>query len=539
MKQFLSGLLAASIMTSIVATGVYAASTNATFQISLNALTVEDSTEEPTLPVMAKGTANMNVSVNGYGMITFQNQKAINTSDNASTITAAFSGATSTFSYSGTTYTVTLKQSSTGSSGLVGTVYPAGLVNFTVDTVNDISFSPAVASSGTAETDTVLQFKDYAGITASNFSNGSGGSNDLGNQTLDIAQVVYCDSSNTAIPLVESKSDLNGQGDGVKSGTTVYFLINEPFDNDSYFKVKASKGQNSKNISSIEVVSKYFTSELYSVYGGNQLTGGITTGRHSYVKVKLNELYTDDEYKITFDLKVSLTSSGEERYPNFVETSIDEDDITAIWLKNKVDEGDGDYSVGTSGSMINPLINDWNEILWYDEDGDLAHLRFFADSDVAAFYSKLSTKWSHDDYAAYFNDQDAYMFEFTGSPSLSSTSRADLSIYNPFVDVDGNETIDPTTATIYQIIDGDLYDVTDSFTYDEGDNGEMAYITRTRFLGTYIICEKPVEEAMSSDETLDEEEDLLPDEEITVTPEEILPDEASKQPANTGKYRSI
>ena len=69
----------------------------------------------------------------------------------------------------------------------------------------------------------------------------------------------------------------------------------------------------------------------------------------------------------------------------------------------------------------------------------------------------------------------------------------------------------------------------------------MAYCTRTRFLGTYIICQKPVDEA-SNDDVVDlVPDDLVPDDN-TNAPVDVTPGNnggsgsGSKAPANTGKF---
>ena len=67
----------------------------------------------------------------------------------------------------------------------------------------------------------------------------------------------------------------------------------------------------------------------------------------------------------------------------------------------------------------------------------------------------------------------------------------------------------------------------------------MAYCTRVRFLGTFIICQKPVEEA-SNDDVVDlVPDDLVPDNN-TGAPVEVNPGNnggsGSKAPANTGKF---
>lgn len=343
MRKLLATFLAASMITSIAMTSVSAASTKATFTVDMSAVTLENSGVDVSLTgseTIAAGDAELTLyTTDGYD-VTFTNRNAISYTATPNDICQAFAGQSGTMNYNGTVYTITLANA--GSGNMTATVSPAGAVNFTFSSANLTPVSDA--------TDGELQF-NINSVTVTNFSNGSGGTYDSSNQTIDIEQVVYSDSSGTAVPLVEDKDDLNGQGDGVRSGATVYFLINEPFDNDNYFKLKVSKGENSKNISSISVVSKYFTNELYNVFTESQMPSGTTTGRHSYIKVELNELYADDEYKITYDLKVSLTSDGEERYPDYEETSIKEEDITTIWLKNKIEDGDGEYRVGEAGKI--------------------------------------------------------------------------------------------------------------------------------------------------------------------------------------------
>lgn len=532
MKKLLALLTAAVIIASTALTNVFAASTSAEFKLDLESVAVEPAGPggEPAGTKLEAGAASLTLRTNDGAAVSFASKKAIAAGDNNAAVAAAFSGAEAQMRYDGILYTVSLKLMTLDSgyiNKLTAKVYPEGKVPFTL---SGASLGPVQQTRAVG--DGKLDFTNGT-VAVSTVSSGTGGTYDTGNnKTLDIRQVLYCDPSGRAVPLVEKKEDLNGTGDGVRSGTDVYFLVNAPFDNESYFKLRATKGNNSKNIDKIEVKSKYFDKELWQVYGGQQLSGGMTTGRHTFIKVPLKELYTDDEYKITFDLKVSLTSDGEKRYPDYAETSIKADDVTAIWLKNKEVKGDGDYRVGEKGMVIKPLKNDWNEITWYNEARDLAWLQFKADSDVESFYSKLSTKWNHEDYASWFNGQDAYMFDFTGSPKISSTSRADLQIYNPFLDADDHETADPHSITIYQVIDGDLKNVTSDWTYKEGDNGDMAYCTRTRFLGTYIFCEEPVEEA-------EKDRDGSPSYVPEVTPETTLPnqDNGAKMPANTGKYK--
>ena len=365
------------------------------------------------------------------------------------------------------------------------------------------------------------------------------------NISADIRDIIVCDKEGNPLPLTEKKDGVDkdqNSADGVQSGQTVYFMIRNDmewkFHDDTYWKLKVSKGDNGKYIKAISDVPKSFSDDLYSVYTHTRVpgTGG---SRARYIKVEMNEIMTDDEFKVTLDLRLTAKSKAVDVFDG-----VDDDDEIKVkdfyfYVKNLVKAADGEWNVGVGGLMLDPVKNDWNEVTYTDEDGDVAFMKFFGDSDTGKFYAKLSTKWEHADYASYFNDQDAYIFQFTGSPNLSSTSRADLQIYSPFVDDDGNETFDPEQAVIYQVVDGDLFDITDNFEYREGDNGDMAYCTRVRFLGTFIICQKPVEEA-SSDDVVDlVPDDLVPDNN-TGAPVEVNPGNnggsGSKAPANTGKF---
>ena len=361
----------------------------------------------------------------------------------------------------------------------------------------------------------------------------------------DIRNIIVCDANGEPIPLTEDPDGVDkdqNSGDGVQSGQTVYFMIRNDlewkFHDDTYWKLKISKGDNGKYVKAVSDVEKTFGDDLFSVYTHSQVpgTGG---SRARYIKVEMNELYTDDEIKVTLDLRLSAKSKAVDVF------GVDDDAEVKVkdfyfYMKNLVKAADGEWTVGVGGLMLDPVKNDWNDVTYTDEDGDVAFMKFFGDSDTGKFYAKLSTKWEHADYASYFNDQDAYIFQFTGSPNLSSTSRADLQIYSPFVDDDGNETFDPEQAVIYQVVDGDLFDITDSFEYREGDNGDMAFCTRTRFLGTYIICQKPVEEA-SSDDVVDlVPDDVVPDNNagapVEVNPGNNNGGNGGKAPANTGKF---
>ena len=533
MRKILSGFLATAMVASVCATASFAATaTNATISYT------------PVDPTNVKEIykAVQFVRINGKEEDVIGEAKISldGTSEDldAAAVGYALNGVRfNNIDFNGKYYDVTLKYNR-GSASVTATISPAVKLD-------GADFSTAkyrldlITENDTADTATCGGKQSI--------TNGTGGETvdiDRNGTELSVRDVIVCDGQGYPIPLTETSrgvdKDLNGD-DGIQSGSTVYFMIKDneyKFGNDDYWKLKISKGDNGKYIKALSDTTKKFSGNMYNAINGDVVpgTGG---ARYRYIKAELSEIFTDDEVKISLDMRLTAKDAAVEHIDGIEDDTEFKVNDFSFYMKNLVKAADGDWRVGVGGLMLNPVKNDWNEVTYYDEDGDLAYLKFFGDSDTGKFYAKLSTKWEHADYASYFNDQDAYIFQFTGSPSLSSTSRADLQIYSPFVDDDGNETFDPEQAVIYQVVDGDLFDITDSFTYEEGDNGDMAFCTRTRFLGTYIICQKPVDEA-SNDDVVDlVPDDLVPDDN-TNAPVDVTPGNnggsGSKAPANTGKF---
>ena len=299
--------------------------------------------------------------------------------------------------------------------------------------------------------------------------------------------------------------------DTYTAATTLDATLADVMDDEDFFKFSSKKGSdNSKMILDINLVEKKL---------GN-------LARDTYIEIKLADDYTDDEYKInpTFifkvqdDLYYSNDNRGdfrwataeelEDRYGSIAAARADanyrwtgpafddgdkfEGEFT-IWISNTELDADEDFAAGTGGVTLKPTKNDDNEIVWYDENDDIAMLTFEGDSSVDNFYPKLSTKWDNATYAEYFADQDAFIFDFISNPDISSTSRPVLTIYDPYYDYENDEvTVDPENVVIYKVVDGELVDDTANWAYDETEDGEMAYTTKTRQLGTYIFCEVAV-----------------------------------------------
>ena len=303
------------------------------------------------------------------------------------------------------------------------------------------------------------------------------------NDTVTPDQKVYVKLSDVADEIIDATL---GQ-----TGTARARVLADLLDDDDWFKFKYKKGSdNSKMILGISLVEK-------------NLDGN---GRDKYIEIKLADDYTDDEYKINptfiFTVKEDMwfTAAGgwtQDDPNNAAAQKLEDGDEFegefTIWISNTEEDADADYAAGTGGVTLKPTKNDDNEIVWYDENDDIAMLTFEGDSSVDNFYPKLSTKWDNSTYATYFADQDAFIFDFISNPDISSTSRPVLTIYDPYYDYEEDESlVDSENVVIYQVVDGELVDVTADWSYGETEDGEMAYTTKTRQLGTYIFCEVAV-----------------------------------------------
>lgn len=297
----------------------------------------------------------------------------------------------------------------------------------------------------------------------------------------------------------------------VKPNKTIYFAIPDLSDNiaaptwtllndyvteKDYFKVKTDKGDdNVKMIKSMALSEK-----------------NINGNRGPWFEIKLNDDYTDTEFKISpsFTLTAKedfyLTAGSTTLRPNDDKSMAAGDtvviakgdkihfEVGKYYIGNTTDDADQDYMAGTGGIVLKPTKNDDNEITWEDENNTIATLKFYSDDDAAKFFPKLTTKWDNTDYAEYFADQNAFIFDFVGRAAgetkIASTSRATLELYNPYYDWDEDVlTVAPEDCVIYQIVDGELVDVTASFTALQNDDGDYVFQTKTRELGCYIIAE--------------------------------------------------
>ncbi|MEM1484924.1 hypothetical protein V6615_08580 [Oscillospiraceae bacterium PP1C4] len=274
--------------------------------------------------------------------------------------------------------------------------------------------------------------------------------------------------------MVTGKTDAKLIGDKIAPDKTLYYAVDNKYNSEDDYKVKFTKGDNSKLIKKISMVEKDITGDV---------------AREYCVKIELNDDMTDKEYKM--NPKVTFTGKKD--------SNIKDEFSFKFWISNTEKVGDNTWTAGTGGFIAKPTKNDDNEVIWENDNKDIAKLTFSADSDVSKYFPKLSTKWDNAEYAAKFADQDAYIFSFVGNPSISATSRPVLTIYNPYVNDDDEVTVAAEDVVIYELVDGALIDATAKFTATTNDDGDSVFTTKTRTLGTYIFAQAAATEAAAEE----------------------------------------
>lgn len=185
-----------------------------------------------------------------------------------------------------------------------------------------------------------------------------------------------------------------------------------------------------------------------------------------------------------------LTSVGGSTTPGYLKSGDTYYKNFKFYIGNQqITDDDATFYAGEKGVVIKPVKNEINTVTWENSNGYIASVRFRADSEVNYYCPRLSTAWNDEDYTEYFNNRDAYLYDFVGNPKLPCTSRATLSLYNPYVDDNGRMAVSKNKIYVYEVVDGELIDRSNSFSFGENDDGDSVLTLQTRTLGTYIISD--------------------------------------------------
>ena len=265
--------------------------------------------------------------------------------------------------------------------------------------------------------------------------------------------------------------------------------ISDITDNDN-FSFKLDRDENGKLLDAVSFVNKKFDGD----------------DRHDYIKVSLKESSMTEDKKLTFDVYFKAKHSESGKWDSGDRVNI----RFELWVNNDVEDGeDADFEVG-EGVVFNPVSNETNTITW-GGNYDVASLKFEANDDADKFYAKLSTRSNAQIYRDYGDPADADLFfrTFVGSPSVDSTSRATLTLYNPWSQEDDDDyDVDPYDVFIYEVDNGELTDVTDRFQYVDGDDTETGtdgWQIKVRTLSNYVLSDTELDTSdMDWEEPTDE-----------------------------------
>lgn len=322
-------------------------------------------------------------------------------------------------------------------------------------------------------------------------------------------------------------------GSAIREGLSI-------LDNDD-LSVKVAKGENGKYIKSVKILDKQFYTPDIEFVSDSQVNGlpgygptqdefqrpdkGAPSDRNYYMEIELKDSVVDKEYPVTFKLTIKAKKdidvsgawydawygnipadafwspqkfAGGTVIPAGTKITVESD---RLWVNNKLLEGDQELSAGDRGIMIKPTKNDDNEMVWSNGNGTIAKATFLGSSGTDKFYAKLSTKWDFDTYDEMVGDTDAFIYDFSAKPSMSSVSRATMELRNPFVNSDGDEIIAPEDIIIYQLDqDGEAMDVTKDFVYKPDADEGPVFQSKNRIFGTYIFSADPLAMAAAKDE---------------------------------------
>ncbi|HJF55871.1 MAG TPA: LPXTG cell wall anchor domain-containing protein [Anaerotruncus colihominis] len=320
---------------------------------------------------------------------------------------------------------------------------------------------------------------DSDGEVTNDVPNGLGSWNGLASSSLSIDPVRP--GSTIYVPLYQGMNDTLSASGG-------FFAYCEDITDTDYFKFDVDKDVNGKLVKSITVVD-------------DKKLGNFD--RAAYLKIEVADTTATDENKTTgtieFKAKNNLKDyQNKKDQPrsygqNSGSTPFDwsKNDTLSIkytmWVSNETVGNDDNPDTG-DGIVMDPDANDTNTLIWGD---DRAALEFESDDDASKFYAKLSTKSMGDIYTEYGDpaDADLWFYDFVGSSTIPSTSRAWLTLGIPWDDND-DYTPDPEACYIYELdADGYLVDVTNKFTYSEDAREIPGWSIQTRTLGTYIVSD--------------------------------------------------
>ena len=292
--------------------------------------------------------------------------------------------------------------------------------------------------------------------------------------------------------------------------TSPYLAKNPVFNDRDLFKVKFDKDDNANRFRYVLIVEKKFPelSGIWEPYKNERIVA---------FRFILNETPSDEEFKIsgtaiftakkdisvfgnhyrfeeaTDALLAELKADGTSGYVGVIKKGTKIEIPVEGFVQNTKYDADYTATAGDGGIVVKPLKNEDSEITWEDANDTLAKLSVSGDNDTSKMAVKLSTKWYPTaPYTPLFANQDAFIRNFWHNPEIPSTSRATLELPVPYVDEDGELTVEEDDIIVYDVSSGQLADITSKGKFVTNDDDELVFSLKTRQLGTYIFASEPI-----------------------------------------------
>lgn len=145
------------------------------------------------------------------------------------------------------------------------------------------------------------------------------------------------------------------------------------------------------------------------------------------------------------------------------------------------------HAVGADGVVIIPRTDyeTGKDVVWKELNRIEAEVEY-GGADIESFW-KMSTRWNDPQLLKRFSDGLAFIRSFANS---TFSGRVNLYLTNPYLTIEGEESIPHENVVIYELLDGKLYNVTSKFRYTTNSDDEGAFKISTDHLGTYIFYDR-------------------------------------------------
>lgn len=149
----------------------------------------------------------------------------------------------------------------------------------------------------------------------------------------------------------------------------------------------------------------------------------------------------------------------------------------------EVELGEGGPN-GVEGDVMYPRKTLGADLTWESIGEICAEVNYGSGS--IEYAPKLSAFWPKGSLIMKFKERRTFIRDFN---TCSVTGKVELVLTNPFLNIEGKETIPHGDVVIYKYADGKLTDITKSFTYTKNSDGIGAFKMTADSLDTYIFSD--------------------------------------------------